>query len=479
MNSIYLTTTLPYVNSEPHLGFALEVAQADAIKRYFEELEERGVFLNTGTDEHGLKIYRKAAETGQDPQDFVDSKAASWQELLSRMYVYPSRFIRTTESEHKRSAQDFWQRCMENGDIYKASYKIKYCVGCELEKTDSELEDGKCPIHPNLELETIDEENYFFRFSKYKEDLIRLYEDNPEFVIPRERLNEIKNFIKEGPKDFSISRLREKMPWGVEVPGDSDHVMYVWFDALVNYLSSVGWPEDIESFNYWWPPIQFAGKDNLRQQSAMFQAMLFSAGIKPSSKIVLHGYVTGGGFKMSKSLGNVVHPFEVIEEYSADVLRHYLLRHMPTFEDGDFTWERLKDVYNADLANGVGNLVSRILKMAGKYGVELPKEDMAEVKSVLSRHSYFSDLMHDFEISKAVDYVWQKIGEMDHYIEETQPFKTIKTDEEKAKEDVRKLLSDLWQVSILLSPFMPDTARRISTTLKQGGGQMMLFQRKE
>lgn len=396
---------------------------------------------------------------------------------MESLNVEADNFIRTTDPGHKEAARYFWKRCMDQGDIYKAEYEVKYCVGCELEKTDSELVNGRCPIHPNLELEVIKEENYFFRFSRYKDKLLELYKEKPEFVVPEERFNEIKSFIEQGPRDFSVSRLKEKMPWGVEVPDDPDHVMYVWFDALVNYISTLGWPEDEKSFEKWWPAVQFAGKDNLRQQSAMFQAMLLSAGIEPSEKIIIHGYITSGGFKMSKSLGNVVKPFEVIDEYGTDALRHYLLKEIPTFEDGDFTWEHLKQVYNAGLANGVGNLTSRILKMAHKYDVSLESGDMKSPQEVAPRHTYFMELMRNYELSRAADYLWQKMGEIDLYIEKTQPFKTIKTDRERAKADVGNCLYNLWEISTLLRPFMPDTAERIKEAIKSGEPPEVLFER--
>ena len=476
---IYLTTTLPYVNADPHLGFALEAVQADALKRFFEVFKEKEVFLNTGVDEHGLKIYRKALEEGREPQEYVDSKIDSWKNLLNELNIKPSNFIRTTDPKHKKAAKEFWTRCLENGDIYKANYTVKYCVGCELEKTESELEEGRCPVHPNLDLELIEEENYFFRFSRYKDKLLDLYEECSDFVSPKERFNEIKSFIEAGPRDFSISRVRNKMPWGIEVPDDPEQVMYVWFDALINYISTLGWPENKKNFEKWWPAVQFAGKDNLRQQSAMFQAMLLSAGIEPSRKIIIHGYITSGGFKMSKSLGNVVNPFEVITGYGVDALRYYLLGEIPTFGDGDFTWERMRDSYNANLANGIGNLSSRILKMSSKYGVWLSVEDMPEARDILNIHSEFEEFMENYNLSVALSYIWKEMGQIDKHIEETQPFKNIKLNEEKAKGDVYESLRRLWEISTLLQPFMPETARVIKDSIKDQKIPPILFARKD
>ncbi len=358
-DTFYITTTLPYVNSDPHIGFAAEIIKADIIARYQSQLGKE-VFFNTGTDEHGLKIYRQAKEAGVDTQKYCDKYAAKFDNLKNALNLSYNKFIRTTESKHIAAVQEFWKRCDANGDIYKKNYSVKYCVGCELEKTESELVDGKCPLHPKQEIELVEEENYFFRFSKYQERLLKLYEDNSEFTVPAHRLNEIRNFVQGGLQDFSISRLAKKMPWGVPVPGDKEHVMYVWFDALTNYISTLGWPNDEDTFKKFWPVVQVAGKDNLRQQSAMWQAMLMSAGLPPSKQVLIFGFLTANGEKMSKSQGNVIDPFEVVEKYGADATRYYLVSEIQVFEDGDFSYEKFDIRYNADLANGLGNLVSRV-----------------------------------------------------------------------------------------------------------------------
>ena len=366
----YITTTLPYVNADPHIGFASEIVRADIIARY-RRLAGDNVFFNTGTDEHGLKIYRKAQEQGVDTKTYVDGYVKKFDDLKKALNLSYDNFIRTTDENHIKSAQEFWKKCEENGDIYKKNYRVKYCVGCELEKTESELdENGYCPLHPNQKIEIIEEENYFFKWSNYGQKLLDFYKENPDFVVPDFRFNEIKRFIERGLEDFSISRLKEKMPWGVPVPNDDEHIMYVWFDALVNYISCLGWPEDKENFEQFWGTkenrnaIQVAGKDNLRQQSAMLQAMLMSAGLPLSKQIYIFGFVNSEGKKMSKSLGNVVSPFDLVEEYGTDAVRYYIARHLNTFEDSDFTEEKFKEAYNANLANGLGNLVSRVMKMA-------------------------------------------------------------------------------------------------------------------
>lgn len=474
----YITTTLPYVNAEPHLGFALEIVQADIIARYH-ALKGEEVFFNTGTDEHGLKIYRKATEQGKDPQTYVDEYAAKFDRLKEGLNLSYNHFIRTTNPDHKAAAQEFWKRCEANGDIYKQIYKVNYCVGCELEKTDSELVDGKCPIHPNLEIEQIEEENYFFKFSKYQQPLLGFYSSHSDFVVPDFRFHEIKKFVESGLTDFSISRLKEKMPWGVPVPGDDAQVMYVWFDALINYISTIGWPyfasaeatkgepqsaEVRGDFNGFWPGVQIAGKDNLRQQSAMWQAMLMSAGLPNSKQIIIHGFITSGGQKMSKSLGNVINPFEVVEKYGTDALRYWIAREANTFEDSDFTWERFKESYNANLANGLGNLVSRVMKMAVTNGVKCSFHKT--IFELFEKNHLYREALDTFDINKAAGYLWGQVQFMDQFIQSRQPFKTIKTDPEKAKQDISDLLDYLYELAVLLTPFLPDTAAKILLVLQ-------------
>ncbi|MES2088032.1 MAG: methionine--tRNA ligase [Patescibacteria group bacterium] len=462
----YITTTIPYVNAEPHIGFALELVHADIIARY-KRLSGFEVFFNTGTDEHGLKVYRKATEEGKDPQEYVDFFAAKYKALHQTLGVMEGvNFVRTTDPEHKKSAQEFWQRCKENGFIYKKLYKVKYCVGCELEKTDSELVDGRCSIHPNLELEIVEEENYFFKLSAFKDFLSGLYE-RKDFLVPDFRLNELRSLIAEkGLEDFSASRLASKMPWGVPVPDDSEHVMYVWFDAFVNYISAIGWPNDTEKFKKWWLEsggvVQFAGKDQVRQQAAMWQAMLKAAGIEiPSKQIVIHGFITSGGQKISKSLGNTIDPVAIVHEYGADALRYYLARHIHPFEDSDFTMEKFKEAYNAHLANGLGNLVSRTMKMAETYlsgPVEIPVNTIPD---------NFKEALDTYEIQKAADVVWSLVTTLDERIQTTAPFKLVKVDRPKAEEIIRGLVIDLYTIARMLNPIMPETMEKIKKAIKE------------
>src|SRR3989344_4084634 len=411
MSARYITTTLPYVNADPHIGFALELIKADVVTRLWASQGDE-VFFNTGTDEHGQKVWQEAVKRGIEPKAYVDEYAAKFRELKEKLNLYPSlHFIRTTDSHHEAAAQEFWRRCAANGDIYKKNYQVKYCVGCELEKTDSELVDGRCPLHPNATLELIDEENYLFRFSKYQQPLLDLYKARPSFVLPAFRLNEVKLFVERGLQDFSISRLKAKMPWGIDVPGDPAHVMYVWFDALVNYISTLGRPEVVQNFEKFWGTherpnaLQIGGKDNLRQQSAMWQAMLMSAGLPNSEQVLIQGFVMSGGQKMSKSLGNVINPFDLVQKYGVDAVRYVLLRHTSPFEDSDLTLEAIHDHYTAHLTNGLGNLVARVMKLAEQY---LPKP-IEEPNIQGTYPGEITRLIQEFRFNEAMDFIWTYI----------------------------------------------------------------------
>jgi methionyl-tRNA synthetase len=468
--NISLTTTLPYVNADPHIGFALEIVQADAYARY-QRLMGNSVFFNTGTDEHGIKIYRKAQEQNEDPQVYVNRYAQRFDDLKEKLNLSYDAFIRTTDEKHIASAQEFWKRCEARGDIYKKNYSVKYCVGCELEKMESELdENGQCPLHPGKDLEIIEEENYFFRFSKYQEPLLKLYAERPDFVVPTHRLNEIRAFVERGLQDFSISRVKEKMPWGVPVPGDDTQVMYVWFDALVNYISTLNWPD--EAYSAWWPSVQFAGKDNLRQQSAMWQAMLMSAGIEPSKQIMIHGFITSGGQKMSKSLGNVVNPIELVAEYGTDALRYFLLRHINPFEDSDFTHERFHESYTAHLVNGLGNLTSRVMKLAETH-LGAPIDRPAPVPFPKE----YADAIERCAFNEAMDYIWDRIGKADERMATEEPYKVVKTDPEKAKQTIAELVLEVYTIGRLLQAFMPETSDAIKKTVLANKKPEALFPR--
>jgi methionyl-tRNA synthetase len=463
----YITTTLPYVNAPLHMGHALEFVRADTIARY-KKLVGFDVYFNTGTDEHGSKIHNKAVEAGLTAQEFVDRGFATFQNQLVSFGIDDNsrddvHFIRTTDEHHIVAAQAFWNRVMERGFIYKKNYQTKYCVGCESEKTDSELVEGLCPDH-GTEPELIDEENYFFKYSAFQDKLLEMYKNNPNFIIPTFRMNEMQAFIERGLEDFSISRLKSKMPWGIPVPGDDEHVMYVWFDALTNYISTLGWPDEEGNFKTYWKegtPTQYCGKDNTRFQGIMWQAMLLAADLPNSHQIVVNGFITAdGGLKMSKTLGNVVDPKDIVDEYGTDALRYFLLKEVSSFEDSPFTMERFLASYNSGLANGLGNLASRILTLSEKYLDACP--EIAEN----SIPQEFFDYLEKFDIQKACEFLWAEIQSLDKYIQQNEPFKTIKTDETLGKQQITELVVRLYTVARMLNPIMPETNVTLKALIK-------------
>lgn len=467
--TFYITTTLPYVNAEPHVGFATEIIRADVIARV-KKLQGYEVFFNTGTDEHGQKLFDAAEKEGKSTQEYVDFYASKFKGLGEVLGILPDvHFIRTTDTHHIQAAQEFWKRCNDNGYIYKKTYQSKYCIGCELEKTDSELVDGKCPVHPGKDLEIINEENYFFKMSAFGEKLLAFYVQNPNFVVPDFRFNEIKSFIERGLQDFSISRLKSKMSWGIPVPGDEDHVMYVWFDALVNYISTLGWSDNDSNFNKFWvngTPVQYCGKDNLRQQTAMWQAMLMAAGLPNTHQVVVDGFLTGeGGIKMSKSIGNVVNPYDVVAEYGTDALRYFCVAELSSFEDSPFTMERFKESYNAKLANGIGNLTNRVMKMAETYLVGEGDKPILNLQ-IRDKHSDYFSTIDNFDLQKTSQIIESSVSDLDKIIQNEQPFKLVKTDPEKGKMIIKELVERLYLIAEMLEPIMPSTSEKIKAAVK-------------
>lgn len=463
------------------MGHALEFVRADIIARW-KTLSGYDVFFNTGTDEHGQKLFESAQKAGKDVQTYVDENAEYFKRILPALGISSDiHFIRTTDVHHESAAQEFWRRVAKNGYIYKKNYKTRYCVGCEEEKTDSELVDGRCAIHPQRELEVREEENYFFKFSAFGKRLLDLYDKKGHVIVPDFRMNEMREFIKadgSGLQDFSISRLRTKMEWGIGVPDDADHVMYVWFDALVNYISTLGWPEDTKTFKKYWQdgtPTQYCGKDNTRFQSVMWQAMLLAADLPPTHTVVVNGFITGeGGVKMSKSLGNVINPMDIVKEYGTEALRYFLAREVGSFEDSPFTLERFKASYNSGLANGLGNLVSRVMKMATTH-LDVP---ISVPEGPIS--SDYQKALNSFDIKSATDIVWLHIATADFVIQDKAPFKLVKTDPDAGKKVIRDLLVHLHTVGRMLEPILPETAQAIQTLVRENRmPDAPLFLRKE
>lgn len=472
----YVTTTLPYVNADPHIGFALEILQADALARLW-RLSGEEVFFNTGTDEHGQKIAEAAEKSGQDAQAYADHYASEFRKLADALSLDGPSFIRTTDAAHARAAQEMWKRCQAAGDIYKKTYQGLYCVGDEMFIRESDLVDGRCPNHPNLELQELEEENYFFALSKY-EDRIREYLSRPSVVVPEWRREEALAFVNAGLEDFSISREASRLSWGVPVPGDDSQVMYVWFDALTSYISALGWPNEGGDFQKFWEEgqtLQMAGKDQVRFQSIMWQAMLMSAGVKSTDQVFYHGFITSGGQKMSKSLGNVISPYELVEKYGTEATRYLLLRHVHAIEDSDVTWERLDEWYTANLVNGLGNLVARVMKLAEEHlgaPVELAPLDISFEHAV-------SAVFDRFAFNEAMDLIWRHVAMGDEFMTTHEPYKKIKDEgtKEEAKADIEKLVEHIAKIAAHLAPVMPATSAAIFAAVRENKKPENLFPR--
>lgn len=468
--SFYITTTIPYVNADPHIGFALELVQSDAIARY-NRLIGKDVFFSTGTDEHGQKIWEASQKENKNVQDYVDLYARKYLDLKKTLNLSNDNFIRTTNEGHIKAAQEMWRLCEAKGDIYRKKYKGLYCVGCEKFITEKDLINGKCEFHPTLTPEVIEEDNYFFRLENYRKQLLKYLSDKKS-IFPEWRRKEAIDFVRDAMEDFSISRSKERFSWGVPIPGDETQVMYVWFDAFVNYISTLGWSVDKNLFEKFWmqgEKIQTAGKDMVKFQSVMWQGMLMSAGLPTTDTIVYHGFITGeGGIRMSKSLGNVVNPNDVVKEYGTDALRYFLLREISSFEDSPFTMERFKDAYNSGLANGLGNLASRVMKMAETNFESSPVfVDNVKIEEDTIYPGIISAL-EVFNIKEAMDLIWEKISGLDKYIQKEQPFKLIKENKKKGENMIKeKLIVELYRIALFLRPFLPETSIKIQEAVKQ------------
>ncbi len=472
----YLTTTLPYVNADPHIGFALEILQADALARTW-RLQGDEVFFNTGTDEHGQKIFEAAEKAGQGVKEYTDHYAAEFRKLKETLGLSNDTFIRTTDPAHYQAASEMWKRCDAAGDIYKKTYEGLYCVGCEKFLTERDMADGKCVIH-GKEPVTLSEENYFFRFSKYQDRLIE-YLSQKDVIVPEWRREEALEFVKGGLEDFSISRQKEKLSWGVPVPGDDTQVMYVWFDALTNYISTLGWPEDSEgNFKKFWEEgevLQMAGKDQVRFQSLMWQAMLMSAGVKNTDTVFYHGFINSGGQKMSKSLGNVISPYELVRKYGTEATRYLLLRHVHPFEDSDVTWERLDEWYTANLVNGLGNLVARVMKLA--------EDHLASPVSLTAEDTFielaFTEKISRYAFHEAMDLIFEHVAKGDEYMTTEEPYKKIKdvATADEARAVIEKLVRHLAKIAAHLSAAMPETSTAILTAVAANKKPENLFPR--
>ncbi|MDP1721995.1 MAG: methionine--tRNA ligase [Candidatus Gottesmanbacteria bacterium] len=461
----YLHSAIPYVNAAPHIGHAQEFVYSDVIRRYHTLLGEDVLYL-CGADENGLKIIQAAQKAGVEPHKFCDIHQQEFLDVAKKLSVHFDIWQRGTNKNHFLSSQKLWELCVKNGDIYKKSYEGLYCVGCEAFYTSDELsKNGECFEHPGKKLDRVAEENYFFRLSKYQKFFEELIFTDTLTIIPQSRKNEMVALIKKGLEDFSISRTKERAKgWGVPVPGDTDQIMYVWFDANNIYYSGIGLGWNDELFAKWAPAdLMVIGKGILRFHAIYWPAVLKSAGLPLPKQLFAHGYLTVDGQKMSKTVGNVVDPIKVIEQYGTDAVRYYLAREIPSYSDGDYSDRRFKELYNADLANGLGNLVARVGKMAEGKSFQLSATRLAQAPA--KRVSFqqvnsgdYKKALEQYRFNDALAYVWEKVKAADKHIDEHEPWK-LKGD---ALHDVLETsINQIIEIATLLQPFLPDTAEKV------------------
>lgn len=469
----YVTTPIFYPNANLHLGHAYVTTLSDTLARYHRLMGEKTYFL-TGSDENAQTVVRGAQKAGKDFKEFVDEKVEkNFKPLFKSLNISNDQFIRTSDEQvHWPGAIALWKKLEAAGDIQKKEYEGLYCVGHEAFMTEKELVDGKCPDHGTTP-ERTKEENYFFRLSKYTDAIRQRIESGELLILPDSRRNEILSLLNQGLQNVSFSRPKSKVPVGIPVPGDDSQVMYVWCDALSNYITALGYGRDDALYKEFWPGVHIVGKDILRFHAAIWPAMLLSAGEPLPKSIVVHSMILSGGRKMSKTLGNIIDPQELLAQYGTDAVRYFLIRHISPFEDGDITPESFKDAYNADLANGLGNLASRIMQLAqthlqGPVALQwraLPEE--------------FTGAMEHFEVNKAAEYVWQRIAALDQKITETEPFRVVKTDPEKGKAIITELVAELAYIDQMLEPVIPQTSKKIIDAIIANKKPENLFPRKD
>jgi methionyl-tRNA synthetase len=460
MKTKYITTAIPYTNARPHIGHAMDYLLGDVWFRYQKQRGEE-VLFSAGLDEHGTKIANKAREEGKTPQEFVDKLTPIFQDFLAKMDISYTQFVRTTDEEHKRRCQEIWRRLDKAGVIYKAKYGGWYCAGCEsfVTETEAKAMNYECPNHTKLE--KVEDENYFLKISQFTEEIRRFSEK----IVPSWRGKEIRELIKNGAQDVSISRSKEKLAWGIPVPGDEDQVMYVWVEALSNYITVLdqgvddeSWWKNLESGKVWPAEVEIIGKDILRFHAIIWPAMLLALGLELPKTLLAHGFVNLTGEKMSKSVGNVVYPTDVIDKYGVDAFRYFFLRHIPTFEDGDYTEEKFTAVYNGELANDLGNLVSRLANMVNKYlGGKI-----GGVPDRVFKSEKFTRVMEEFRFDVALEEVWLLVRRANKYIDEKKPWELAKLGKKEDLEAVlEELVAEMREIGSGLEPFLPNVAGEI------------------
>lgn len=474
MNSrqtFFITSPIFYPNAQPHMGHAYTTLLCDVLARYHKNLGEETYFL-TGTDEHTEKVVQAANAQGQKPEEYLEEIVGRFKDLYQKLDISYDQFIRTSDKNiHWPGAIEMWNRLVTAGDLYKSSYTGLYCVGHEAFMTEKELVDGVCPDHGTAP-EKVIEENWFFRLSKYAPQIEELIIDGTLPIVPESRRKEILYFLRSGVEDVSFSRPKEKMMWGIPVPNDSEQTMYIWVDALTNYITALGFGRGEELMRFW-PGTHVIGKDILRFHTVFWPAMLLSANLPLPKTVFVHGTIISGGKKMSKTLGNVISPYEMIDRYGKDATRYLLLRHVNPKEDTDITWEKLDEWYTANLTNGLGNLVSRVMTLAEQY-LSGPVELMPEDTSI---EPAFTEKIESFRFNEAMDLVFAHIAKGDAFMTENAPYKTVKTNPEEGKKDIEKLVKHLSKIAAHLNLAMPATARIISDAVHSNKKPDNLFPR--
>lgn len=459
----YITTSIPYINGEPHIGHTYELLTADVLARYARQ-QGKKVLLSTGTDEHGGKIQEKATELNKPVKEYADEMSARWRELGPLVNMSNDRFIRTTDPGHEQRAALIWKSLEKF--IYKGKYSGWYCTGCEAFVTESTAKENKgiCPIH-NRPYEKLEEENYFFKLSGFAKEISEAIASGSFRIIPVTRKNEILGILKEGLEDISVSRPKDKISWGVPVPDDTSQVMYVWFEALMNYITVLGYPEHPDFKEFWPADVQVIGKDISRFHALVWPGMLMGLGIELPKTLYIHGFINIDGKKISKSLNNVIHPKQVIDKHGVDAMRYYVLRHTPSYGDGDFTWDKFESAYNGELANELGNAVSRTEAMIVRY----QKGIIGEIPPSEHDTAQYHKNMAECRFDRALEEVWEQVRGLNQYIDEEKPWEIAKLkDEDHMRQVLAYLASCLLEIADMLEPFLPDSSKKIKDIFGTG-----------